>query len=60
MVVVLGQCHDVALRRDAESTAAAHFNVRALKLTNKRAVTLKHCNMESVAMRIPNEDIASV
>lgn len=60
MVVVLGQSDYIAFWSDLEPTAAAYFDVGALELPYQRAISLEHSHMESVAMAVPNENIASV
>lgn len=60
MVVVLGQRDNVALRGDLEPTAAADFDVGALKLPNQRAISLEDGHVETVSMAVPDEDVASI
>ena len=60
MLVVLGQCHDVALRGDLETTAAAHLDVRTLELADERAVALEHGDVEPVAVAVADQHIAGV
>jgi hypothetical protein len=60
MVVVLGQCHDVTLGGDLQTAAPRHLNVGTFKLRNETSITRKNCHMETIAMRVPDENIASV
>ena len=60
VVVVLGQRHHIALRRYLEATAPTHFDVWALKLPDQWAITLKDGHMETVAVAVTYQDIASI
>ena len=60
MVVVLGERHHVALRRDLQATAAAHLHVGTLKLADQRAVALEHPDVEPVAMAVADQHVAGV
>jgi len=60
VLVVLGQRHNVSLRRDLQTTAAAHLHVRTLKLTDERSVALEHGDVEPVAMAVTNQHVARV
>lgn len=60
VLVILRQRDNVALRRDLEPTTTTHFDIRTLKLTDQRAVTLEHCDVEPVAMAVSNQHITSV
>lgn len=60
MLVVLGQGHDISLRRDLQPTAATHLDVRTLKLTDQRAVTLEHSDVEPIAVAVADQHVAGV
>jgi len=60
MLIVLGQSHDVSLRRDLQATATTHFHIRTLKLADEYRVALEHSNVEPVAVTVANQDVTSV
>lgn len=60
MVVVLGQGDDVALRGDLEAAAPAHLHVGTLKLADHGAITLKHGNVEAVAVAVPDQHVPGI
>ena len=60
MLVVLGKGDNVSFRGDLEATASTHLDIRTLKLTDQRAIPLKHCHMEAVAMTVSNENITRI
>jgi len=60
MLIVLGQCHNVSLRRYFQATTAAHLHVRTFKLANECCVTLEHSNVKPVAMAVADQDVTSV
>lgn len=60
VVVVLRESHHVTLGRDFQAAASAHFHIWTLELANKRAVALEDSHMETVAMAVSNEHVASI
>ena len=60
VVVVLGQCDEIAFGGDFQPTAAAHLDVGALELADERAVALEDAHVEAVAVTVANQHVARV
>ena len=59
-MVVLGQRHDVTLRSDLQTTAAADLHVGAFKFSNERALALEYSDMEAIAVTVADQHITGV
>jgi len=60
VLIVLGQCDNIALWCYLQATTTAHFYIRTLKLANEHCVTLEHSNVKPVAMAVTDKDVTSI
>ena len=60
MVIILGQCDNVAFRCDLQTAAPAHLDIRALELPYQRAVPLEHGHMKPVTVTVTNQHISRI
>ncbi len=60
MIVVLGQGDDVPFGGDFEAAAPGHLDLRALILRDQLTPAIVDRDMELVAMRVADEDVARV